>query len=292
MASKVCLGIGCGYLLCRRRRLSRRRSTCPNLLAGTGIHQTGSLINAEAAFAFEIGRDTALVASKPNRIPLTHMTRVLSKLRWSSKSATATVTHFLATEHNFFCLAPSGLCTDASALAANTQVTPPGTGQWLTRFVLAVRAANARSAASRANRTERLRTRTVMGGRTSSAAHSRLKLPGARPLTRVPARGVNAKSWRYRAPAPVPHSWADEIRPWSTATVLGLADCRSRRGGPQLVIRALRSAWRRDAGLTTRRICGLPHKLRDPDRPRQAHVALGPVLDVAMDDVDRGDHRP
>jgi hypothetical protein len=122
-------------------------ANCPSVLSGTGIHQTGSLTNAEAAFAFEIGGDIAVVAAKPNRIPLAHMTRVLSKLRWSNKSTTATVTHFLATEHNFFYLAPSELCTDASALAANTQVTPPGTGQWLTTFVPAVRAANARSTA-------------------------------------------------------------------------------------------------------------------------------------------------
>jgi hypothetical protein len=44
------------------------------------------------------------------------------------------VKRFLAAEHALLFLAPSDVCTNARALAANPQVTPPATLQWLATY--------------------------------------------------------------------------------------------------------------------------------------------------------------
>jgi hypothetical protein len=82
------------------------------------------------AFIKEVGSDLAVEINAASRGRLARMTKALSRLPWSSKSTKTTVTRFLEAQHSLFSLAPSDLCADADALAANPEATPPGTLQW------------------------------------------------------------------------------------------------------------------------------------------------------------------
>jgi hypothetical protein len=83
------------------------------------------------AFIKEVGSDLAVEINAASRGRLARMTKALSRLPWSSKSTKTTVTRFVEAQHSLFSLAPSDLCADADALAANPETTPPGTLQWV-----------------------------------------------------------------------------------------------------------------------------------------------------------------
>ncbi len=99
------------------------------------------------AFIEEISGDLTVEIDAASHGRLARMTRALSHLPWSSKRTKATVTRFLDAQHRLLSLAPSNLCADANALAANPQVTPPGTLQWVATLGTASRATTAGNAA-------------------------------------------------------------------------------------------------------------------------------------------------
>ena len=102
-------------------------ANCPGVLTPIFRLPQGSLKpDTVLAFVNEIGSDLDVEINAASRGRLARMTKALSHLPWSSKRTKATITQFLEAQHRLFSLAPSNLCADANALAANPQVTPPG----------------------------------------------------------------------------------------------------------------------------------------------------------------------
>jgi hypothetical protein len=128
-------------------------SRCRNVLAAYA-KLPASQVNTGAAFTFgqEAGADVVVVAYAANRTPFAKLNRTLSGLSWSRKRKKATVKRLLASEHAVLSLAPSDICSDARALAANPQATPPATLRWLAGVVRAndadIRAVSAFSSAA------------------------------------------------------------------------------------------------------------------------------------------------
>jgi hypothetical protein len=107
-------------------------SGCHGVLTPLASLPSGAFnTSAVTAFFEEAGGDLALAADVPNLVPLRHLSKALSKLRWSSVRTKATVARAASAERTLFSLAPSDLCADARALAANPEAVPPGTVQWL-----------------------------------------------------------------------------------------------------------------------------------------------------------------
>ena len=113
-------------------------SRCRNVLAAYAKLPMGQ-VSTSAAFTFgeEVGLDVAVVAYAANRTAYTKLNRTLSRLRWSSHRTKATVKRVMASEHAVLSLAPSDICSDATALAANPQTAPPATLRWLSGVVRA-----------------------------------------------------------------------------------------------------------------------------------------------------------
>jgi hypothetical protein len=89
---------------------------------------------AATVFIEETVFDLVDRANLPLRRPLARMTSTLSRLRWSDPRISAIVAAFPAAERSLFGLAPSDLCADAHAFAANPHVVPPGTRRWVATF--------------------------------------------------------------------------------------------------------------------------------------------------------------
>ena len=113
-------------------------SRCRNVLAAYAKLPM-SQVSTSAAFTFgqEVGTDVLVVAYAANRAPFAKLNRTLSGLRWSSHRTRVAVKRLLVSEHAVLSLAPSDICRDAKALAANPQTTPPGTLRWLAGVVRA-----------------------------------------------------------------------------------------------------------------------------------------------------------
>ncbi|HME03468.1 MAG TPA: hypothetical protein VKG38_10620 [Solirubrobacteraceae bacterium] len=105
---------------------------CPNVLAGLNQLPGTSKgeIGAALAFGEEAGADLALVQSADLLVPFSTLSHTLSQLPWPHQLG-ATISSSLRGEQRLLQLAPSNLCADAGALAANAQVTPSATEQFL-----------------------------------------------------------------------------------------------------------------------------------------------------------------
>ena len=110
--------------------------SCPNVLAAANL-LPGSLISRAAAAALgeEVGADLDLATFAPiRRKVLAALSGKIEKLRWSASATRMAIKHSLEGQRNFWALPPSDLCSDARALAANPEATPPGTLQFLATF--------------------------------------------------------------------------------------------------------------------------------------------------------------
>jgi hypothetical protein len=116
---------------------------CRNALAPLNSKPASALNKAAArAFIDETVFDLVDRANLPLRGPLARMSGTLSGLRWSSPRIGAIVNAFPAAERALFAVAPSDLCADARAFAANPRAEPAGTRQWVATFTRASRRAN------------------------------------------------------------------------------------------------------------------------------------------------------
>ncbi len=115
---------------------------CGNVLAPLGSRPASS-VNQKAAkkFVQETVYDLTDKSNVALARPFGRMAHTLSATRWSSRPAAAAVTAFILTEHKVLSIAPSNLCADARAFAANPGKTPAGTGRWVAKFVHANNAA-------------------------------------------------------------------------------------------------------------------------------------------------------
>jgi hypothetical protein len=118
-------------------------ASCGNALAPLSS-KPASALNKTAARAFfeETVFDLVDRANLPLRGPLARMAQTLSRLQWSSPRIRAIINAFPAAEGALFAVAPSDLCTDARAFAANPRAEPAGTRHWLPMFLHASRRAN------------------------------------------------------------------------------------------------------------------------------------------------------
>jgi hypothetical protein len=95
-------------------------------------------INQTALFDFgeELGGSAFIVAYGTPRGEFARMAMTLEKLRWSSPRTGKTVKRYVRTQERLLALAPGDVCTDAQALAASrVQTVPPGTRQWVAKFL-------------------------------------------------------------------------------------------------------------------------------------------------------------
>jgi hypothetical protein len=86
------------------------------------------------AFGEEVGGDLAVEFHSEAAKAFARLSRVLTKLRWSSARTTRTVMGLVTAVQASLELSPSDLCADARALAANPLAVPAGTTQFLATY--------------------------------------------------------------------------------------------------------------------------------------------------------------
>lgn len=118
-------------------------ATCPNVLAAINLEPVDSLNKAAlTAFAEEASADAGQASFPPLRPILARMDRKVRPLHWSHRGQAHRIHVSLTAERRYLALAPSDICADAQALAANNaQATPPGTLSFLASYGRAAKGA-------------------------------------------------------------------------------------------------------------------------------------------------------
>jgi hypothetical protein len=95
-------------------------------------------VNQTALFDFgeELGGSAFVVAYGTSRGEFERLAMTLENLRWSSPRIAKTVKRYVTAQERLFSLAPGDVCADARALVASrVQAVPPGTRQWVAKFL-------------------------------------------------------------------------------------------------------------------------------------------------------------
>jgi len=119
------------------------QAACPNVLAAVNLQPVDSLNKgALTAFAEEASADAGQASFPPLRPILARMDRKVRPLRWSHRGQARRIRRSLTDERRYLFTAPSDICADAQALAANNaQATPPGTLSFLAGYGRAAKGA-------------------------------------------------------------------------------------------------------------------------------------------------------
>jgi hypothetical protein len=118
-------------------------AACPNVLAALNLQPVDSLNKgALTAFAEEASADVGQASFPPLRPILARMDRKVRPLRWSHRGQARRIRGSLTDERRYLFTAPSDICANAQALAANNaQATPPGTLSFLASYGRAAKGA-------------------------------------------------------------------------------------------------------------------------------------------------------
>ena len=112
------------------------KQACPSALKSLASRPKGQVSQqALNAFGVELGGDLTLRFLSEAHAPFGRLSGRLSGLRWSSRSTTGTVHAMLAAERAVLGLAPTHLCVDARALAAQPGSTPPATATFASTYL-------------------------------------------------------------------------------------------------------------------------------------------------------------